>query len=282
MGDDKRSQAAGADRFAQQIDDAPPGGGVQPRRRLVDQQRLGRRRQGAGQRRALAHAAAEMRRLERAVVAGAQADAPQQRRGVGFAAGAAVAGPKRRGQGDIVQHAAVLQQGVVLEQHADAAGLARRAPVGRKGRQIAEDAGLAAVGRIEAEQQAHRHGFACAAAAEHDDAFAAFDPQIGAAQRLFAAIALPDVLQFEDRNGGRSGGLRHRIGWHRNPFPESTGAIWPRLAAIVKRQGGAAPSPRCLRLACGSRSASPCPGLRSRAWRSRLRFSKNARRERPR
>ncbi|HEY6434894.1 MAG TPA: hypothetical protein VIZ17_23225, partial [Acetobacteraceae bacterium] len=192
--------------------------GVEGRQRLVEQQHLRLDGQGAGDGDALLLAAAELA----GEAAGERAHADQGEAvlhaladgGFGDAASA-------RAECDILVHAHVGEQGVVLHHHADAAGVGRQV-----GDVVAADADAAGGRADEAGHCPQRGGLAGAGGADDGHDLAGRDGEGKGVECHGAAIGHRDVLYFDaaagggrhERRGlGRPHRVDHRVWWHQLP-----------------------------------------------------------------
>ncbi len=165
VGNKDGSGARGAQDAAHLGADAHTQAGVKVGERLVEQHQIGFGSEGAGEGDALLLAAAEF-------VGQAAFEAAEAHHGGHLRhALVGVTGIAVEAEGDVLAHVEVREEGVLLEDHADAAALGRQMEA-TAGDAHAADFDAAAVERFEAGDQAQERGLAAAAGAEQGEQLA--------------------------------------------------------------------------------------------------------------
>ena len=193
--------------------------GVERGEGLVHQQELGLRRQGARQRDALLHAAAQ---LARPGVREAREPDPRQHRG--DAPGAVGLGEVGEGEGHVAAHRLPRQQAVGLEDHG-------RGPAGDRGSALDEDG--APVRPQEAGDEAQERGLAAARGADQHHRLAAAGGEVDAVEDR------PAPERQRDAGERQAGGIAQRVGTSdagAGPIFASTCSSGAKSAHAVERR----------------------------------------------
>ena len=193
VGDGERGRAELVSTRHDEVVDDIGHDGVEPGRRLVEEDDLGPGRDRAGEAHPLAHAAGERGRVEIGRVL------TQTHLGEGLNGNASRLAARRavrldQTEGDVLPHLQAVEEGCVLEQHADPAhgGLARRAVVGQL---LAVDGHAAGIGAQQAEQALEHHRLADAGAADDHHRFPGAHLEVEAVQHHLAGERLAEAAQ---------------------------------------------------------------------------------------
>ncbi|MNE02026.1 hypothetical protein D3C80_944870 [compost metagenome] len=177
MGDHEDRQIQIVRQVADQLVEGGGADGIQPRRRLVQEDQLGVQRQGAGQADALAHPPRQFRRLQIERL-GLQSDHGDLHLGQFADHIARQVGVFDQGRCDIVQHGQGRKQGPLLEQDAGPALDLRRLGLGHLIAFMAEQLHRPALGLLQADDGVEQHRLAGARTPDHAQDLAAPHVQI--------------------------------------------------------------------------------------------------------
>ena len=199
MGDRQRGRPQIAHPLDDQLVDHVAHDRVEAGCRLVEEDDLGLRRDGAGQSHALLHAAGQFGG-EQVGDVGAQADLGQRVDGQPLGLGQLHAAALDQAERDVLPDGQGVEQRGPLEQHAELGQHPGAIGTAQMDGRLAIDQDLAAVWTQQAQDAFQQDGLAAAGAADDDDALALLDLQIDALQHLLAAEGLAQAL--DDDLGG--------------------------------------------------------------------------------
>ena len=224
--------------------------GIEVGKRLVEQDHLRLRSQGAGQRHALLLPPRELVRSPLSQTG--QPDRRQRRRDPGLA----VRGVARQAERDVARHAEMGEEGVILEDHADPAPLGWNPPAAGSGGvvdAVPADLDRPGMGPLEPGDDPQRRRLAAAAGSEQGQKLAALDVEIDAAEHLDVAVAL---LEPAHAQGGHRSIAAGRFGPRgaRAPQADDQGASSRMRSRGASRSIGTAAA--AMRISAGA-AASP-------------------------
>ena len=178
---------------------------VQPGGWFVEVQKLGVQRQRARNRRAFAHAARELRRLE--LEGAVQADQRQLVARLAFAFTRRHRAEQAHRQHQVLAHGHRAPQGASLEHHAEAAAQLRFDGFTAVVQVVLAITDAAAGRRLQADEVAQQGALAAAAGADDDEDFATADVEFEPVLHQLRAVAQRDLVRLHERVGvGRGGG----------------------------------------------------------------------------